>query len=319
MLEHPARPAVLGVIFTAKLNDESHDILVERRKARAGQLRTSFALVFMGDTHIQMCGPGNEQNYRRVLRKARKENRLIAIFHGGDGAHVNDDHYLLAFRTATRQELFGAKQRKDRVPLFMNVGNHEYIGSGSNPIAHYNSLVGNAGQIQTYRLTPNDQKVILEVILIDTGGPAPNGFPAQKASLFKKQVDAIDRFIRNERQFYSSRGQSVRFIIDMHIPPAVGVLGKKPVPPSKPHYLNKISNKQFLTMVSKHPGQIVAIVTHHRHCTALKDNYKKTPVFITTHAGQTTGCVPTRLEYLRLRLRTTAAGYQITSHKFVNA
>lgn len=303
----------------AKLNDESHDILVERRKAKSGQLKTSFTLLFMGDTHIQMCGSSNRKYYQRILKKVLGEKRVLATYHGGDGAHVDDDHYLLVFKQTTEQYLFKAKQRKNRIPLFMNVGNHEYIGSGSNPIAHYNTLIGNAGRIQTYRLTPNNLPVILEIILLDTGGPGPAGFPPSKAGIFEKEISAINQFIKSETTFYASKGQKVRFIIDMHIPPQVGILGKKPVPPQKPHYLAKPYNKQFISMLAKNAGKIIAIVTHHRHCMATRVTYKNMPFFITTHAGNctSTGGMP-RLEYLRLRLKPTQNSYQITSYKFTN-
>ncbi|HEX2952574.1 MAG TPA: hypothetical protein VHR47_01155 [Bacillota bacterium] len=127
-----------------KLNDEAHDILVNRRNDLVNKFKTEFAVVFMGDTHIGMNDGNNQLYYQKVLNRVvvqeKKDKNIIAAFDGGDLADTDNMTLMQTFKSTTESILF-KKNSGDKIPLFGNIGNHEYIHNKALALA-YNSLIG---------------------------------------------------------------------------------------------------------------------------------------------------------------------------------
>jgi hypothetical protein len=246
-----------------------------------------FSLAFMGDTHIGKSCRCNEVNpakeYVRLLHEVlvgdTRSRDTLCIIHGGDATHVGRPH-LTEFVQETKRVLgYGRLPQKDQVPFFLNIGNHEYIDDTEGNA--YRDLVGNPGDAQYIWLNP--QRTC--IILLDTGLGNRGGFPDN--SRFQAQLDTAASIITQHPDYH--------FVIDMHIPPAVGPYRCTIL------VLNKIFTRQFNTFLGQHPNRIAAVVTHHRHFVAPSARpycrLAGVPLFITAHAGH---CDFPRLACLKL-------------------
>lgn len=312
----------------AKLNEIGIRILkAKRQKFKAG---SDFSVAFIGDSHIGEttvhspkegpceCGSNcPERRYKTLLSKINALKSIYAIIHGGDGADyaakmlkrfVNDTEAILKYNNTTISDA-------DKKPLLHNIGNHEYK-IGKNPstgvdMNEYNNLVGKANNIIKFFGSTNGPKVA--VILLNTGYSNHGQLP--KGMNFKTQLDNLakqmDTIIQNHN--------SVRFIIDMHIPPRI------PHQLTGSHVLNDNYNYYFRQFLKKHPGRILAIVTHHKHGTIQMAAYQYTfktknkkyniPVYLTAQGGNCdynkSPNEPTRYGFYRMVLTKSGNSYKI--------
>lgn len=276
----------------AKLNDESYSLLRRRREDPLYQ--NEFSLIFIGDSHVgQECSSGAapEVLYLRLLERIRANERkyrnILAIFHGGDGTHRGKKH-LEEFIAATRYGLDYDVSSEDRIPLFMNVGNHEYINDPE--LKNYNALVGNGNYIQEIWLRPQNTSVLF----LNTGGPNSDGF-FKDPHHFANELTAMGAIIKAHPHY--------RFIIDMHIPPAVGPHK------GKSHALNKDYTAQFTKFLKSYLNRVALVVVHHRHCVQpSRIGYLfqgKVPIYLTAFAGH---CDCLRLSALKITYSRNSQG-----------
>ena len=175
----------------------------------APTIRKQFSVIFMGDTHIGSSNTNqNETKYRNLLNRVRKEDAskktVVAVIHGGDGVHTDNQKYMQTFVKVSKQVLF---KPGDRIPIFANVGNHEYNGYINTTktkkdkvylAKSYNKLVGDTKKLQAYRLTPDSKNIqtMLEVILLNTGARTYGYF--SDPTTFQSELNAIDSYIKTE-------------------------------------------------------------------------------------------------------------------------
>ncbi|MGE5379445.1 MAG: metallophosphoesterase family protein [Methylocystaceae bacterium] len=255
-----------------KLNAEAHAFL--RKRCELPEFEHGFSLVFIGDTHWgEECKgkakPGVVYGHLldRIKRNQLTYHNILAIIHGGDGTNIGEKS-LEQFLTATRKSLHYDLAGKDHIPLFMNVGNHEYINDRN--LNHYNSLVGDGLHVEEIWMRP--QKTCL--LLLNTGGPNRDGHFVDKQH-FSEQLQAAGAIIKAHPLY--------QFVIDMHIPPAFGPHR------GKSHALNSEYTEQFTDFLNQYLKRVAAVVTHHRHCfnpSAIPYRYRgQVPVYLTAYAG----------------------------------
>lgn len=303
----------------AKLNESGNIILKSKRqKFVNGQ---NFAIAFLGDSHIGRtdckCGTNcPEDRYTTLLKKIRNMKGIYTIIHGGDASDygnnvlnkfVSDTKKILKYNSTTVKD-------EDKTPLFANIGNHDYkLGKAPSKgvdINDYHKLIGKDNAIVKLFGSVKGPKVA--IVLLNTGysnsGQLTNGlkFEDQLNDLAKRMGDIIKKH------------SSVRFIIDMHIPPRI------PNQLTGTHVLNPAFNNAFRRFLKKHPARILAIVTHHKHgnvqSTAyhyiFTNNGKKynIPVYLTAQGGH---CDPTKgsaqYSFYRMDLVKSGAPYKINA------
>ncbi|MGE5450083.1 MAG: metallophosphoesterase family protein [Methanomassiliicoccales archaeon] len=267
-----------------KLNDEAYLYLRVRREEPKYQ--GEFSLVFVGDSHLgQKCINSikpevmYEMLLKRIVNNQNKYGNILAIIHGGDATHSGKEQ-LERFITVTRNQLAYNQSGSNPIPLFMNVGNHEYQ---KDPLLYnYNSLVSNGRYVDEIWLRPQNACVLL----LNTGGPDSDGHFTEEQQ-FPDQLAAMEAIIKAHPHY--------RFIIDMHIPPAIGPHK------GKSHALKPKYSDQFIAFLNRYLQRVAAVVTHHRHCihpSSLAYYYRgKVPIYITAFAGH---CDCARLNGLKL-------------------
>lgn len=271
-----------------KLNDEAYDLLRERRMDP--RFQHEFSLIFVGDSHFgQDCSSGipPEAMYRLLLERIRKHEKkygkTLAIIHGGDGTHGGRKH-LEKFIAVTRHALNYDASVEARIPIFMNVGNQEYINDPH--LKNYNTLVGNGNHVEEIWLRPQNTCVLM----LNTGGPESDGCSEDNERFFE-QVQAMEAIIKSHPHY--------RFLIDMHIPPAIGPHK------GKIHALNNEYTALFVQFLNNNLNRITAVVTHHRHGlrpTSSPYWYQgKIPIYLTAYGGNCDGPGPNALNMTHFR------------------
>jgi hypothetical protein len=302
---------------TLTLNEEAYKIVKIKEDLFTGKgttLPPVFSIVFMGDTHAGMkaCDQAPFEKplkmYGKLLNKIILENKghTLAIVHGGDATDFGKTN-LQDFVNKTRDTLYKPYTVDSlKIPLFANVGNHEFElnknakGTVTNGTLNaYNELVKSVTLTKSEppNLHPDVQVIALNnlylrVILLNTGYGNKGTFGTVTPDLFEKQIDQLDKWIGKLEGL--SKNNRVRFIVDMHIPPNIGLLGTQqynPYDPTTlykvPHVLNNKYNDLFKNKIlDKHRDSILTVVAHHRHCKPfVYDKRNKTEFYLTPAGG----------------------------------
>lgn len=293
-----------------KLNDEGKLYLSARSNLVSA---TNFSIVFTGDTHVGSRMPTALSRYKSLLTKARNLNdldyRIACIIHGGDGTDYGESN-LADFKKGTEEALYSnPKPGETLIPLFMNIGNHEYYQITDKDLANaniknYDKYIGDSNIIQEYSLSK--QKV--SIIFLNTGYDNSGTFKTYP-NHFNNQLTKINSIIKNSNN---------KFFIDMHIPPSIPGLQENIADESKRHSLNNTWTSQFKTFLNNATIQakVIGVVTHHRHCVEpvppIKATYGKIPFFLTAYGGQTDSKCTRHLDMLKLDLAWNGKAWVIT-------
>lgn len=274
--------ALIDNCFNIRLNDLGNSILYYR--CLEERFRERFSIIFMGDTHVDKLAKEekitNLEKYSLLLEKAKEQKDILCIIHGGDGTNDGTEEGLTKFVNKTKEVLYRDNTKKDYIPFFMNIGNHEYKNSSASEI-HYIELVGGTNQIIS--LKPQE----LDIILLNTGCKADGFF--NKHNYFKKELNKIGEYI-------NKTDSQVNFLIDMHIPPSIGALEDNTQYSKTPHSLNCIFTNNFSEFMDTYYSRIIATVTHHLHCFHQQNpctpvtKYDNRPFYLTASAGHCTAC-----------------------------
>lgn len=233
----------------------------------------------MGDTHVDKIYKEERttslEKFTNLLEKVTTYENILCIIHGGDGTHNGNQEGLTKFVNKAKEVLYLNNTKKDYIPFFMNIGNHEYSNSTASEI-HYINLVGKTNQI--INLKPQQ----LDIILLNTGCKSDGFF--NKHNYFKKELNKIGEYINKV-------DSQIKFLVDMHIPPSIRSLEDKSEHNKTPHSLNCVSTNNFKEFIDKYSDRIITIVTHHLHCFYQKNPcissilYENTPFYLTANAG----------------------------------
>ncbi|MGE5455443.1 MAG: metallophosphoesterase family protein [Methylocystaceae bacterium] len=283
-----------------RLNEQASQIVASRQ----GRLtfKERFALVFLGDTHIgKQCNNDIDCSlmYTRLLQSVLSnqiETRdILAIIHGGDGTHRGGQH-LEEFVYLTRHALNWDLPDENYIPLFMNIGNHEYMGDPDGE--QYRQWVADPLPLQSTWF----DDLRWGVVLLNTGmndrGYLPEG-------QFAKALSTIEQLIESHRGY--------QLIIDMHIPPAIGFNARRYL------VLNHRDTKAFKQLLQRYPKSIAAVVSHHRHWAKMTDQpYRfrgRTPCFISAYGGH---CDCPRFSCLKLFFERQPGGGWVLSSQLLH-
>lgn len=273
-----------------RLNDEA-GMLLEKRLQELGTA-DRFALIFLGDTHIgKQCHNDIDSSlmYTRLLqefqRNQQAENDILAIIHGGDGTHRGGQH-LEQFAYLTRQALRWDFPEEKHIPLFMNLGNHEYINDRR--AEQYGRFIGEVKPVQFIWL----DQLRWGIILLNTGMNNRGYLPDNQ---FKQALKNI------AQELDAHRGYQV--IIDMHIPPSVGRQRFRLLA------LNFRYTREFNQLLRAYPKSIVNVISHHRHWAQMtfRPYYVRgrTQFYISSYGGH---CDCPRFSGLKLTCQRQASG-----------
>lgn len=283
------------------LNDESKIYI----NAVSKKLRNKkeFAIIFMGDTHVgqeniktSSTNQHNDDkcidNYGKLLSlSTREQGNIMCIVHGGDAVHYGRKN-LEKFVSTTKKILKYSsrhKSNKDKIPFFMNIGNHEYkisddYHSKKTGLENYLQIIGEDNDIIIMKYQR------LGVVLLNTGSGTNGKF--ENMDHFQEELNTLGEKIMEK----AADDESYRFIIDMHIPPRIeSIQASSKCKGTRTHSLNEKWNEQFTEFLEQYGEYILAVVSHHRHlcCQAkskingyqCRKNNKFIPVFITAQAG----------------------------------
>jgi len=278
------------LINQLRLNEEAEQILAQRMQQPAFKER--FALVFLGDTHIgKECKNDidNSLMYTRLLqsvgRNQEHEDDILAIIHGGDGTHRGGQH-LEQFTHLTRHALNWDLPDVTHIPLFMNLGNHEYIDDQE--AEQYSRFIADPVPMQSIWF--ND--IRWGVVLLNTGMNDRGYLPEDR---FSQALTMIEQEIARHRGY--------QLVIDMHIPPSLGRQAFRYLA------LNYCYTRKFKQLLKRYPKTIAAVVSHHRHWAKMTSQpYRwegRTPLFISAYGGH---CDCPRFSCLKLTFQRQAGG-----------
>lgn len=271
------------------LHDTSLAIL--QKRAANFPANSPFALGLLGDSHIgQVNCPMNPTWYREILKK-NVSKKVYAIIHGGD-ASDRGGTTLKSFVSITRNQLKYGKVTASKTPIFVNIGNHDYKKGKSVSRAGYTNNIGRHNSI--IKLFDGGNGPRVAVVLLDTGytisGQLPSG--ENYTNLLKDIEDKMITLVKNH--------QTIRFIIDMHVPPQI----TGDINFNKSHVLMTKYNAKFKKFIkdftSKYPGRILAITAHHKHGWIQNKAYfftyktydmksHRIPVYVTAQGGHCDG------------------------------
>ncbi|MGE5379448.1 MAG: metallophosphoesterase family protein [Methylocystaceae bacterium] len=268
-----------------RLNEEGQQILNKRLQQES--FKKEFALVFLGDTHIgKQCKNDLDCSlmYTRLLeaiqRNEDESHNILAIIHGGDGTHRGGQH-LEEFAYLTRHALGWDLPGDNRIPLLMNVGNHEYINDPTG--SQYEQWIADPVPWQSYWF----DQLKSGVILLNSGMNDRGGLPDNQLA---RTLKIIDNEIANHRGY--------QVVIDMHIPPSIGPQALRCLA------LNYADTCKFKQLLRRYPKRIAAVVSHHRHWAKMTDKpflfHGHTPLYISAYGGH---CDCPRFSCLKLTFR----------------
>lgn len=287
----------------ALLNDIGKQLLEQRRQTGPLMKPADFSLIFLGDPHVGYTPPPNNPgcsyniNYYKALLRAidSTDSTLMAIFNGGDGA--NDGAHVDDFRNVTVTLMNGKSQK---IPFFSGVGNHEYIHDFS--LTAYKANISSKTN-DVIHLYGNTFGPKVAVIMLNTGTSTDGSIPGSSGKLIIKE--SIDQIVQSQQYQSASKDPSVRFIIDMHIPPNIPVLRgdcshvlcDPSICANCTRCTNSCINSSTSTQGYFHnfvqsvgAGKILAIVSHHKHgfiqpFVGSQYRYFGIPVFLTAQGG----------------------------------
>ncbi len=280
------------------LNDTSTKIL--NKRAEKFKSNSPFTLGLIGDSHIgQSICTTNPTWYRKILSKIVSQ-KVYAIIHGGDASDYGGSS-LKSFVTITENELKYGTINASRTPIFVNIGNHDYLrGKTTQSVSRndYTTYIGQHNNI--IKLFNSGKGPRVAVVLLDTGytisGKLPSGEDYSK--VLKDIEDKMIALIKKH--------STLRFIIDMHVPPQILADTQNHKKFNTSHVLLTQYNSRFKKFIkdftSKYPGRILAITAHHKHGwvqkTAYYFSYKtydmkphKIPIYLTAQGGHCDGNV----------------------------
>lgn len=272
-----------------KLNTRAREIL----DAKAAKFKNGkdFSIILLGDSHIGQFNCTNRW-YTELLNKIKSKTISKDVYtavHGGDASdnstrlknYVNITEKVLAYSNTTKDDT--------KIPLFTNVGNHDYKINGKQgagvDIKRYNNLIGNDNFI--IKLFKGSKGPKIAIVFINTGYNVSGQLPGDKN--FQIELDKLS----NKMSEIIKAHNSVRFIIDMHIPPKIPKNGQF----NTNHTLNPKYNDIFRKFMQKHPARILAIVAHHKHGNIQSSAYRYTfnnikhtinyniPLYLTAQGG----------------------------------
>ncbi|WP_010250744.1 metallophosphoesterase [Acetivibrio cellulolyticus] len=280
------------------LNDTSTKIL--NMRAAKFKNNSPFTLGLLGDSHIgQSNCTTNPTWYRELLKKIVSKN-VYTIIHGGDAS----DHggaSLKQFVNITENQLKYGTINASRTPIFVNIGNHDYLRGKTTKAVSRNDYTKDIGQHNNIiKLFDSNKGPRVAVVLLDTGftisGKLPSGEDYSKVlkSIEDKMIDLIKKH------------NTIRFIIDMHVPPQILATTKNDKKFNSSHVLSTQFNSKFRKFIkdftSRYPGRIIAITAHHKHGWVQKNAYyfsyktydmktHKIPIYLTAQGGHCDGNV----------------------------
>ncbi|BCN29078.1 metallophosphoesterase family protein [Anaeromicropila herbilytica] len=285
-----------------KLNSEAYRIVKVKEDAftKSGTvLPSNFSIVYMGDTHIGMsgCSQSPESKYEQLLKKIISSNTngdILCIVHGGDATDHGIDN-LQIFIDKTWKTLYDPYTNdKDKIPLFLNTGNHDFKlikvnGQVTNyDLTAFNNLVAADELFKSDPSAPHPDvqvvplnKLYLRIVLLNTGYGNRGSFGSVDIGKFEKEIKEIDKWMT----YLQGVSNKIRFIVDMHIPPQIGTIGN-----GNPSH---VLNNQYSTLFSKdildkHYRSMITVSSHHRHCkppTRYYDPHYKFDFFLTAAGG----------------------------------
>ncbi|OPJ56142.1 metallophosphoesterase [Clostridium oryzae] len=320
------------------LNSDSTSILIKRIQNKSLSSPKNFSIIFIGDTHVgkvrSHCNHNEGENYKALLKKINKsknKKEVIAIIHGGDGCDFPDKGKtnLKDFVDITKSglEYKNIVHENNKIPFFMNVGNHEYNKKTSSHLKEFGNLIGKRNYV--VKLFDNTNGPMIAVVLLQTGMEVYGGsLGGSKLKTFKDAIEDVEAQMEAIKS--NNKYKSVKFIIDMHIPPTLPVFNKKiadcsdppPKGKKKAHSLCiKNDNTDFINFINrftkKYKNSILAIVCHHKHWyfqpnIRNNSNYmiSNVPVFITAQGGNCHRIkknAPGQFSYYELKFSTTSS------------
>lgn len=278
------------------LNDTSTKIL--KKRAAKFKANSPFTLGLLGDSHMgQSNCPTNPTWYRELLKKIVSQ-KVYTIIHGGDGSDYGGSS-LNSFVNITENQLKYGTISASRTPIFVNIGNHDYLRSKTAKSVSRNDYIKNVGNNNSIlKLFDSGKGPRVAIVLLDTGytisGKLPSG---ENYSLVLKDIEQkMITLIKNH--------STIKFIIDMHVPPQILANTKNTKDFNRSHVLLTQFNSRFKSFIkdftSKHPGRIMAITAHHKHGWIQKQAYyfsyktydmksHKIPVYVTAQGGHCDG------------------------------
>jgi len=273
-----------------RLNEEARLLLAERLQEPT--LANQFALVFLGDTHIgKQCRNDIDSSlmYTRLLQSflhnQEVDKDILTIIHGGDGTHRGGQH-LEQFAYLTRQGLRWDFPEEKHIPLFMNLGNHEYIHDPEGK--QYQQFIGEVKPVEFYWL----DELRWGIILLNTGMNNRGYLPGDE---FNQALATIARELKTHRGY--------QVVIDMHIPPSVGRQAYRLLA------LNYGYTRKFKQLLRTYPKSIAAVISHHRHWAVMSPKpyrvWGRTSFYISAYGGH---CDCPRFSGLKLTFQRQSGG-----------
>lgn len=264
-----------------KLNSIGKNILKAKRAKFVAN--SEFSLAFLGDSHVGMknckCQANcAEARYKSLLRRIKNMKPVYVSVLGGDASDRSQSLEKFAVATKTVLDYHSAIKDELKTPLFVNVGNHDYHNG---QLETFQNIIGSENEI--IRLFGNVKGPRVAVVMIDSGYTVSGKLPG--TDTFRKNLAVLEKKMAEIIKKHST----VRFIIDMHIPPRI------PHELSGTHVLNPTFNHEFRKFLKKHPAGILAIVCHHKHGQVHNSAYHlkfmtskeyAIPVFVTAQGGQ---------------------------------
>jgi hypothetical protein len=281
---------------TMALNDTSTKIL--KKRAAKFKADSKFSIGLIGDSHIDQKNCTNNHIWYRELLEKIVSRKVYIMVHGGD-ASDHGGSSLKKFVNITEDELKYLTISELDTPIFVNIGNHDYLRNKTNKSvsrADYTTYIGTHNNI--IRLFDSGKGPRVAVVLLDTGytisGKLPSGEDYSK--VLKSIEDRMISLIKNHN--------TIRFIIDMHVPPQILANTQNNKKFNSKHVLLTQYNDRFKKFIkdftSKHPDRIMAITVHHKHGWIQKKAYyfsyktydkknHKIPVYLTAQGGHCDG------------------------------
>ena len=174
-------------LSSAKLNQIGKKLL--KNRCGYSKFQSNFSIIFISDTHTDKS---NIEYYSDLLKEFIVQQDVLCIIHGGDSIHGVSNNIekskiqLVQFIDTTKLALYTSTMNTKIIPLFMNIGNHDYCSKNikfSN-IKNFKNLVGDTSDVINIYNQP------LDIILLDTGY-THNGFPCLNS--FTNQLHNIEK------------------------------------------------------------------------------------------------------------------------------
>lgn len=292
------------------LNKQGFKYLKNRKKQIIN--KNEFSIIFIGDSHNGFAGsPGNPgcpnastRDYLGMLSAIKRQHKFYSeaacIIHGGDTAHYQVG--LPNFVSNTESVLY---KTQPKIPIFCNVGNHDYhqLSNGNFSLSSYRAYVLDKEiKYGNTIVDLHDAGFNIAVIMINTGYHWNGYYPPGTTANFHSELVAL----RNKMYSLMKKRPTVKFILDMHIPPHIIYYPSNNhfyTGPQSDHVLNTAWNtelKNVLLHNAKLQPHLLAVVAHHRHGyyqtssnVYWVDSHTPIPVYTTAQGGN---CIDNHLK-----------------------